>query len=127
MTKTRLHTTGLYNDGVNTAKSIDEEFLPADYNKRVIGESIQLLLRKNPITIVVPSHAFIEGNAHRTIGNVIDLRFLDNQMNNSGAASSIDVKKSGQYLIHNCRHMLKKEKYEIVMTCLKLADMEKLV
>ena len=116
----------MYDDGVNSVKSIDEEFLPADYNKRVVGESVQFLLRKNPITIVVPCHAFIEGNSHRTIGNVIDLRFLDNQMDNSGASASIDAKKSGQYLIHNCRHMLKKEKYEIVVTCLKLADMEKL-
>ncbi len=126
ITQTRIHSSGLYNDGINSSKSIDEEFLPSDYNKRVVGEVIQNVLRKNPITIVVPAHAFIEGDVHQTIGNVIDLRFMDNQMDKKGASAGIDVKKSGQYLIHNCKHMLKKEKYEIVMTCLKLADMEKL-
>ena len=121
--RTRVHTSGSYYDGVNAIKSIGEETLPSDFKKRIVSESLQFLIRRNPITIRVPCHAFIEGDEHTTIGKIVDLQFMNTEIDGD-TTGAIDRKKSGQYIIHNCRHMLKKEKYEIVMTCLKIANLE---
>ena len=37
---------------------------------------------------------------------------------------NIDKKKSGEYLIFGARHMMKKEQYNISLTCVKLANLE---
>ena len=122
--KTRISASGSYFDGVNAVKSLDEEEVSTDHKKKIVSESLLYMIKKNPIRVVVPSHAFIEGDENNTIGRIVNLKFFSSDVNSSKTAKTLDRKKSGQYFIHNCRHILKKEKYEISMTCLKLSNLE---
>ena len=68
---------------------------------------------------------FIEGKEHLTVGRIINLRFISNLIDatENGANVNIDKKKSGEYLIFSARHMMKKENYNIGLTCVKLANL----
>ena len=67
---------------------------------------------------------FIEGIEHLTIGRIINLQFISNFIGaNEEADVSIDRKKSGEYLIFSARHMMKKEQYNIGLSCIKLANL----
>ena len=69
---------------------------------------------------------FIEGKEHLTIGRLINLRFITNLIDatENGTNINIDKKKSGEYMILAARHMMKREQYNISLTCVKLANLE---
>mgnify|MGYP003318722312 CR=1 FL=1 len=82
------------------------------------------ILQKCPLTFVVNGLEFIATKGHNTIGNNVSVEFLKSETNSASSSRFLDMKKSGQYLIYATKHMFKKEKYEIQLTGVKLANMD---
>ena len=123
-TITSIGSSGIYYDGISTTTGLDEEDDTENYKKRVKANAIRNFTTKSPITVIVPAMNFIEGIEHLTIGRLVNLRFISNSIENSqGGNVNIDRKKSGEYLIFSARHMMKKEQYNIGLTCIKLANL----
>lgn len=98
-----------------------EEKSTAGYKKQIISRAMDNVLKKAPLTMVVDGGDFIDGDKHSTIGNNIDIQFTKTSTNKKDAAEDFeDRKRSGNYLIYAARHMFKKERYDISLTCVKL-------
>ena len=125
-TITAIGSSGVYYNGASSDKALDEEDDRENYLKRVKGRVLTNFTKKSPISIIVPAMNFIEGKEHLTIGRLINLRFVTNLIDaaENGTNVNIDKKKSGEYLIFGARHMMKKEQYNISLTCVKLANLE---
>ena len=65
---------------------------------------------------------FLDGKYSGTIGNQITLAFLKNTVI-TDKNRIYDVKKSGTYLIYALKHSFKRERYDVLATCVKLGDM----
>ena len=119
-----IRASNVFSDGFNTShNSLDEDNGIGEYKRKVVSHVVKNYLVKSPITITVPCRLFIGGENNFTIGRLIDLKFLSSDQT-QGSEIAIDTKKSGQYLIYSTRHMLKRENYHIVMTCVKLSNLK---
>ena len=76
------------------------------------------ILRIEPLTMVVDALDFIDGDKHSTIGNLISIEIPTSRPETVG--STIDKKKSGEYLMLSAKHTFKTEKYDLSLTCVKL-------
>ena len=83
------------------------------------------ILQKAPLTISIDGLDFINSNSHFTIGNNLKIEFLNSVVDND-TSNRIDVKKSGNYLIYSARHIFKKERYDLVMTGVKMGNLKRL-
>ena len=112
---------------VNYTNSYSESKSGAEYKNRIIRQSLQTMLTKNPLSINVNGIEFIKGDRHKTIGNNIYIMFMTSLAQGNGEASPDDKKKSGKYLIYSMRHMFKKsvDKYEVSATCVKIGSLKK--
>ena len=69
---------------------------------------------------------FIDGNKHSTIGNQLRCRFQhSNPEIPIGNRSDWDTKLSGDYLIYRTRHIIKRERYDMAHTMVKLGSYPK--
>jgi len=102
----------------NESKTISEYKLNAKVN------AIHNILMKTPLTITISGNHFLQGDGHYTIGNNLQIEFLNSFTNTEASVDKLDRNKSGSYLIYATRHMFKKEKYDMVMTGVKLANMD---
>ena len=62
---------------------------------------------------------------HYTTGRNITLHFLNSITDKSTDEEKLDIKKSGDYLIYAAKHSFKKEKYDLQITGVKLANMDR--
>lgn len=111
-----------FKDGINNNQSYLESSSIAEYKLQVISYAMHNLLQKSPMTIYVNGIDFIDGNYSTTIGNVIKLIFPKSRSERHPLENNIDPKLSGNYLIFAARHMIKKEKYDVALSCVKLAN-----
>jgi hypothetical protein len=110
------------NTPFTTNNSYGEEDNIGAYKLEVISRAMDNVLKKNPMTIVVPGVDFIDGDKHSTIGNNIRVEFQNTKPDVKAGEKRIDTKKSGNYLIYQTRHMFKKEIYEVALTCVKIGN-----
>jgi len=96
----------------------------AEYKLNVIKETMDTILKKNPLTININGLEFLKGDFHKTVGNNISISL---QATHADAEDKEDKKKSGDYLIYSARHMFKKtiDKYDITMNCVKIGNMKR--
>ena len=102
--------------------SYGESFDLADYKLYVMADALDQLMKKVPMTIEIPGIDFIDGNVSSTVGNTIRCEFPINLPNAAPDVPHVDTKKSGDYLIFAARHKFKLEKYDLSLSCLKLAN-----
>ena len=81
---------------------------------------MNLMIKKSPLHFAVDGLDFISGNTHFTIGNNIDIQFLAPLIDDE--TNRIDTKRSGKYLIYSAKHVFKKEKYDLIMTGIKMGN-----
>lgn len=105
--------------------SYDENKFKSDYKRNIISRSMSEILQKAPLTVNVDGLDFINANSHFTIGNNLKIEFLNSLIDNE-ASNRIDMKKSGNYLIYSARHMFKKERYDLVMTGVKMGNLKRI-
>ena len=72
--------------------------------------------------MVVDGIDFLDGDKHSTIGNQLRIEIATTNPEPEKTASRIDKRKSGDYLIFATRHMFKREKYDLALTCVKLGN-----
>jgi hypothetical protein len=94
----------------------------ADYKLYIMADALDQLMKKVPLTIDVPGIDFIDGDKSSTIGCTVRLEFPISLPNVAADVEQIDTKKSGDYLIFAARHKFKVEKYDLSLSCLKLAN-----
>lgn len=113
---TNVVTTNTYSDinNYNQASNL------SGHRLKVIAEALRELIVRNVIEVTLPGRNFLNADYHSSIGNQIKMRFLGSDVTGSDA---IDTKKSGDYLVYAVKHQFKKERYDVVASCVKLADL----
>ena len=97
----------------------------AEYKLEIISRAMDNMIKKNPLSIITDGIDFLDGDKHVTIGNNLRVEFEASKPDRDGGEKAIDVKKSGDYLIFAARHMFKKERYDVALTCIKLGNYKK--
>jgi len=122
-----VRSSGAYKDHevdaeASQVKTYGEAVELADYKLEVISRAMDNLLKKSVLSIVVPGLDFIDGDKHSTISNQIRVEF---QNSDPFFGKDLDKKKSGNYLIYGVRHQFKKEKYDAILTLVKMGNMRR--
>lgn len=119
---TQIGSAGVYNNGLNSFKSYNEEKNSTDYAKKVIGNVMKEHLLKAPITIRVSGVGFLNPQNNMTIGNTLRIYFLQNKPAESKNTNNWDMKRSGDYLMYATKHSFTSERYDISITCAKMKN-----
>ena len=109
-------------DDINYIKGYNEERNVANYKAKIISQAMDSILRTEPLSMVVDGVDFLDGDKHSTIGNQLRVEFSISNPEPNSDADRIDKRKSGDYLIFAARHMFKKEKYDLALSCVKLGN-----
>jgi len=97
---------------------------PNSWNNLVNARALRHIITNNAIDISVPGRNFLIANRNRTLGNIVRLRFLNNDANqeNGDLDAATDKIKSGKHLIYAARHIIRKERYDVTFSCVKLEN-----
>lgn len=98
-----------------------------DYTMKAKKKSLSRLLHKESIDITVPGRNFLNSSKNITVGNNINLKFLNsieqtNRQDTTTEDEYIDIRKSGTYMIYATRHIFSGNLYNTVLSCTKLTD-----
>lgn len=90
------------------------------------SRAIRSILTSSPIDIAVSGQTFFSSKVNKSIGNLINIRFLDNNITDESndIDEVTDKVKSGRHLIYAARHIIRKEKYDVVLSCVKLENLK---
>tara|TARA_R110002153_G_scaffold155512_7_gene307578 strand:- start:1810 stop:3150 length:1341 start_codon:yes stop_codon:yes gene_type:complete len=116
--KTHITSTNTYADAANYTESNNL----GSHKQKIISEALRNFIVKDSIDVVLPGRNFLQGNYSNTIGNQLRLRFLNNAPDAS--QRDIDTKNSGDYLIYACKHTFRKERYDVMVSGVKLANLQ---
>ena len=119
---TTIGSAGVFNTGLGSYKSYNEEKDDTDYAKKVIGNVMKEHLLKAPITIKVSGVGFLVPQMNMTLGNTVRLYFMANKPAHAQSTSNWDMKRSGDYLVYATKHSVTTERYDISMTCAKMKN-----
>lgn len=121
---TQINSSSTYeNYGIPVNSYSDDENI-IKHGLKVKSKALRHYLLKDPIDIVVPGRFFLNGEYNNCVGNTVEILFLNNTIdqNNDDLESNTDLKRSGKYLIYASRHIFKKERYDVTLSCVKLAN-----
>lgn len=103
--------------------NLHEDNSAAFHREKSVSKSMKNFLMKSTIDITVPGINFLTDEAHMTTGNTIAVEALKNFIPEGPDTNVIDKKKSGSYLIYAAKHSFSGTKYEVTLTCGKLASL----
>ena len=106
-------------------KTYGEAYETSDYKLEIISRAMDNMLKKSILTVVMPGLDFIDGDKHATIGNKIRVEIPQSQADVKKSTKKLDSKKSGNYIIYAVRHQFKKEKYDAVLTLVKMGNLRR--
>lgn len=94
-------------------------------NRTLTSKALRNILTTGSIDISVSGRNFIQSGINRSIGNLIKLRFLNNQTPTTSTTINdlTDKVKSGKHLIYAAKHIIRKERYDVTLTCVKLENL----
>jgi hypothetical protein len=130
----------MYKDGkLNTIQSRKQYSIHSSYpysehksfrelenlNRAMTSKAIRRILTTGALNIAVSGRKFIVAGKNRTIGNSINIRFLDNEdaAKSAGIDEMTDKVKSGKHMIYAVRHNISLERYNVTLTCTKLENL----
>jgi hypothetical protein len=113
--------------GVNKYYSTyGEENDVGGHKKKVIAQALKAMMNKTPIQISVRGREFFSAQEsvanHKTIGNIVKIIFLANAPGTNNNNPKIDPYKSGDYLIFSIKHLMQSQRFDSVLTCVKIAN-----
>lgn len=112
-----IHTTYPYED----YKSFREL---ANLNRTMTSKALRRILTTGALNIAVSGRRFIVGGKNRTLGNSINIRFLNNDVTRSSDIDEMtDKVKSGKHMVYAVRHNISIERYNVTLTCTKLENL----
>ena len=115
----------IYNIATSYAYENHQSFRePGSWNNNVNARALRHIITSNAIDISVPGRNFLVADSNKTLGNIIRLRFLNNDIGDDGTdiSQSTDQMKSGKHLIYAARHIIRKERYDVTFSCVKLEN-----
>ena len=94
-------------------------------NRAMTSKAIRRILTTGALNIAVSGRRFIVGGKNRTLGNSINIRFLNNEIptKSSSINEMTDKVKSGKHMIYAVRHNISIERYNVTLTCTKLENL----
>lgn len=94
-------------------------------NRTLTAKAIRNILVTGAIDISVSGRTFLIQGKNRTLGNTINLRFLNNETPTTTQTIDdiTDKMKSGKHMIYAVRHNIKLERYDVTLTCVKLENL----
>ena len=123
---TQMSSSGAFDNGIRKFKSYQQENSSANHRKKVTAKSMKSFLSKSPIEITVKGREFLTGDENYTIGKVIRILFIDNTSTNENTNQILfDSKKSGDYVICAAKHVFDNDKYNTILLCGRLGNLEK--
>ena len=95
-------------------------------NRTLTSKAIRNILYTGALNISVSARNFTVQNKNRTLGNLIKLRFLNNQTPTTTTSIDdiTDKVKSGKHMIYAVRHNIRVERYDVTLTCVKLENLQ---
>ena len=121
-TITQIGGAGSFRDTSDTYLSYNEANTVGEYKLKTISRAMDHITKKAPIQVIVEGNDFIDGDDNYSIGRNVELLFHKADQDKVEEGDDIDVKKSGKHLIFATRHMFKKEKYDVSLSCVKIAS-----
>ena len=118
----KIAATSVYEPGI---ANIYEEGTTARHSAKAISQSMRNLNKKSPVEILIPGRQFFPQDDHRTIGNMVSILTLANQPLVGDAGTNepdIDQKRSGDYLIFGCNHIMSRTTYKIKLSLVKIIN-----
>ncbi len=96
----------------------------AAYRNDTIANSMLALSQKAPLTFTVSGLYFYDGIQNNTVGNKLNVKFLpsDSMIGFDNDVDNEDKKLSGEYLIFSARHILKRERADILLTGVRMTN-----
>lgn len=93
-------------------------------NRSLTAKALRNILVTGALDISVSGRTFAVENKNRTLGNLINLRFLNNETptTSSSIDDITDKVKSGKHMIYAVRHNIRLERYDVTLTCVKLEN-----
>lgn len=120
--KSRVITNIVPTSAYDDMNSYSEESQLEKHKLKVVAKALRNFLVRNSIDVALPGRNFLNSDYSSTIGNQITLSFLKNDSNLKDVNDAYDLKKSGKYLIYALKHSFKKERYDVIASCVKLGD-----
>jgi len=102
--------------------SYNEANTVGEYKLKTISRAMDHVIKKTPLQIIVEGNDFIDGDENYSIGKNIEIIFHKTSQDLVEEGNDVDLKKSGKYLIFATRHMFKPEKYDLSLSCVKIAS-----
>jgi len=121
-TITQIGGAGVFRDTSDTYLSYNEANTVGEYRLKTISRAMDQIIKKAPIQVIVEGNDFIDGDDNYAVGRNIELLFHKADQDKVEEGDDIDLKKSGKHLIFATRHMFKKEKYDVSLSCVKIAS-----
>lgn len=103
--------------------SYSESKTSAGYKQQIIARAMDNIMKRSSLEMIVSGIDFLDGDKHSTIGNNIAVEFTKSSADRNRASSQVDTRRSGNYTILAARHMFKKERYDIALSCVKLGNL----
>jgi len=103
--------------------SYSESKTSAGYKQQIITRAMDNIMKRSSLEMIVSGLDFLDGDKHSTVGNNIAVEFTKSSADRNRASSQVDTRRSGNYTILAARHMFKKERYDIALSCVKLGNL----
>ena len=121
-TITQIGGAGSFRDTNDTYLSYNEANTVGEYKLKTISRAMDHIIKKAPIQVIVEGNDFIDGDKNYSVGRNVELLFHKADQDKVEEGDDLDLKKSGKHLIFATRHMFKKEKYDVSLSCVKIAS-----
>lgn len=124
------YTSSVYTEisGSNTFENFCNYYESNDINQQKMkaqSRALRYYLLKSPLEIVMPGFDFLGRGPNITIGKQIRINILKNDPNITYVGTdALDKKRTGDYIIYACRHIMRPEKYTVALMCVKLGNKE---
>jgi hypothetical protein len=92
-------------------------------NRTLTAKALRKILVTGSVDVVVSGRNFITPESNKSIGTLLKLRFLNSELTED-INSKTDKVKSGKHLIYAVRHNIRKERYDVTLSCVKLENLE---
>lgn len=106
---------------VNTYNDIGN-YYTGTFRLDATSKAIKNIIVKSSAKISVGGYIFFSGSENRTIGSKINIDFPNNRSDIE--YQNKDLKRSGEYVIHSCRHSFIQERHIIDATIVKLGNLK---
>ena len=106
----------------NTYSDMANYYGGGSYSLDATAKALRNIVGKSSSVMRVGGAIFFAGDVNRTIGSKINVYFPNNDPEGIIEEKTKDLKRSGEYVIHSCRHIFSDERHIIDAQLMKLGN-----